>query len=69
MKYLRWNVHMHNLKIHLFPKKKNWLSDEEGGLKSSYGDLISAVDDFLDQEDPSTATLMKEVCGPQEGLC
>ena len=30
-------------------------------LKSSYDDVISAVDEFFDQWDPSTATPMKEV--------
>ena len=30
------------------------------GLKGSYEDIISAVDDFFDQWDPSTATLMEE---------
>ena len=37
-------------------------------LKISYKDVISAVDDFLDHGDPSTATSMKEVHGPQWGL-
>ena len=37
------------------------------GLKSSYDDLVSAVDIF-DQWNPSTATLMEEVCGLQGGL-
>ena len=42
----------------------------EGGrkvnrLKSSYDDVISAVDDFFDQWDPSIVTLMEEVCGLQ----
>ena len=38
------------------------------GLISSY-DVTSAVDDFFQWCDPSTATLREEVCGPQEGLC
>ena len=33
-------------------------------LKSSYDDVISVVDDFFDQWDPSTATSMEEVHGP-----
>ena len=41
----------------------------EGGLKSSYDDAISTVDDFLDQWDPNTATPMEEVCRPQRELC
>ena len=31
-------------------------------LKNSYHDVISAIDDFIDQWNPSTATLMEEVC-------
>ena len=31
-------------------------------------DVISAVDDFLDQWDPSTTTLIEEVCGQHRGL-
>ena len=34
----------------------------KGRLESSYDDIIPAVDDFFDQKDPSTATLMEEVC-------
>ena len=30
--------------------------------------MIFAIDDFFDQWDPSTTTLVKEVCGPQRGL-
>ena len=41
----------------------------EGGLKSSYDEVISSVDNFFDQWDPSTATLMEEVPGPPGGLC
>ena len=41
----------------------------ESGLKSSYDDVISAVDDFFDQSDASTAMLMEEVCGMKRGLC
>ena len=37
----------------------------EGRLKSLYDNVISAVD----QWDPSTATVMEEVCGAQRGLC
>ena len=41
-----------------------------GKLKSSYDDIISAIDDFFFVEwNPSNATLMKEMCGMQEGLC
>ena len=32
-------------------------------------DDISVVDDCFDQEHPSTAIPMEEVCGPQGGLC
>ena len=31
--------------------------------------VISAIDDFFDQWDPSTATLIHEMCGPQEQIC
>ena len=42
----------------------------ESGLKSSYNEVISAVDDFFfDQCDPSTATLMEEVCDLQGIQC
>ena len=34
----------------------------EGGLKNPY-EVISAVDDFFDQWDQSTATPIEEVCG------
>ena len=40
----------------------------EGGLKSSYDDVMSAANDFLDQWNPSTAILMEDVCGQQKGL-
>ena len=33
----------------------------EGGMKSSYDDVISAVDDCYDQWDPSTVTPTEEV--------
>ena len=36
-----------------------------GGLKSSYEHVIFAVDDFFYPWDPSTATLLEEVCGLQ----
>ena len=39
------------------------------GLKSSYADVVSAVEDFLDQWHPSTAILMEEILGLQGGLC
>ena len=39
------------------------------GRKVSYDNIISTVDDFLDQRDPSTATPMEEVCELQRGLC
>ena len=37
----------------------------EGGLKSLYDDIISAVDDFLVQWDPRMATSMEKECGVQ----
>ena len=40
-----------------------------GGLKSSYNNVIFTADDFFDQWDPSTATLMEEVCRLQGRLC
>ena len=40
----------------------------ESKLKSSYDDIISTVDDFLDQQNPRIATLMEEICGTQCGL-
>ena len=39
----------------------------KSGLKSSYDDIISAVDDIFDQWYPSTSTLMEEVYEAQEG--
>ena len=39
------------------------------GLKVKRAYVISAVDNFFDQWDPSTATPMEEVCELQEGLC
>ena len=38
---------------------------DEGGLKSSNHDVISAAEDFFDRVDPSTATQVEKVCGPQ----
>ena len=35
------------------------------GIESLLADVISAVDDFFDQWNPSTATLIEEVCGSQ----
>ena len=35
----------------------------EGGLKSPYDNIISALDDFYDQWDPT-----EEMCGPQETM-
>ena len=46
-------------------KKKN----SESGQKSSYDDVIPAVDDFFYQWDLSNATPIEEVCGPQKELC
>ena len=40
----------------------------EGVLKILYND-ISVADNFFDQWDPSTATLMEIVCGSQGKLC
>ena len=40
----------------------------KSGLKGAYEDVISAVDDFHDQWNLSTATLMEEVCEPQGRL-
>ena len=37
----------------------------KGGLKSLYDNVISVVDDFFDQWDPSAATQIKVVCGLQ----
>ena len=62
-----------------WPWRKCWVNSYqskpgyEGGwkvhrLKCSYYDVIAAVDYFFDQSDPSTATLMKEVCVSQRGL-
>ena len=41
-----------------------WVKNLQGELKSLYDDIISAVDDFFDQWDLSTATPMKEECEP-----
>ena len=40
----------------------------EGGLKSSYDDIISVVGDFFNQWDTNTATPMEEVYEQQWGL-
>ena len=37
------------------------------GLKGSYEDDRSAVDDFFEQRDPSTIAFIEEVSGPQGG--
>ena len=39
----------------------------EGGLKRSLDNI--AVGDFFDQLDPSTVTLMEDVCRLRGGLC
>ena len=41
----------------------------EGGLKSSYDDVISAIDNFFNQRDLSPTTPVEVECEPQEGLC
>ena len=41
----------------------------EGGLQSSYDDVISAADYFFDQWNASTAMPVEEVGGPQVRLC
>ena len=41
----------------------------DGGLKSTYDDVISAVDNYFDQWDPSTATPIVEVCRLLGELC
>ena len=38
-------------------------------LKTSYDDVISAVDDFFEQWNPSTATPIEEECVPQGAIC
>ena len=39
----------------------SWILIYKGGLKGSYDDVISGGDDFFDQWDPSTATVMEKV--------
>ena len=56
----------HNIEIKKIKKGSFYLNKH--GLKHLYDDIISAVDDFFNQWDPSTATAMKEVCGLQSGL-
>ena len=46
--------------IHFMSKVLSSLCVYVGG--ESYDDVISAIDDLLDQWDLCTATLMKEVC-------
>ena len=54
---------------------KSSLTNDWGGerirkLVSSYDDVISTVEEFFDQRDPSNTSPMKEVCGLQRGgLC
>ncbi len=52
--------------IYRYEQKK---IDNEGKLKCSYDDVISAVNDFFTQWVPSTTTLMEEVCEPEKGRC
>ena len=49
----------------LFFYKDLHANSNEVGLKSTYNDVISSVEDFFDQLDPSTATQMEEACGLQ----
>ena len=44
------------------------LCRQEDRLKSSYNDVISAVNNFLYQWDPRTVMWMEEMCGPQGEL-
>ena len=53
---------------HRWKKCANHKGDFKCGLKNSYDDIISAVDDFFDQWGPSTATPIEEVCKPQGRL-
>ena len=39
---------------------------DESEMKSSHDDVLSAVPEFLDQWDPSTATSTEKVCRLQE---
>ena len=52
-----------NVNVYKTPNNRQQIF--EGGLKSSYNDIRSAVDDIFDHWDPSTATLMEKVCGAQ----
>ena len=47
---------------------QNYLSSE-GGLKSSYDDVVSVSNVLFGQWDPSTKTPIEKVHGPQGGLC
>ena len=42
-------------------EKKYFISISKGALKSSYDNVISAVEDFFNQWGPSTETPMEEV--------
>ena len=55
--------------IRFFEESSEFLKNKlfllyKGGLKISYGDIISNVDEVFDQWDPSSATPMEEVHWP-----
>ena len=66
-----------NLQVKATQKKAEYLSENEfknkliyeGELKSTYDDIISAIDTVFDQWNPGTATLIEELCRLQRGLC
>ena len=49
------------MKWHVDRQKKRDFLNYKSGLKSSYDDVISVVDDIFDKQDPSSATVMGEV--------
>ena len=60
-----WSVPNNDFSVIITQKKiLRKQSNYKGGLKSSCDDVISAVDDFFDQWDPSTAMRMEEVYRP-----
>ena len=54
--------------MHIYMCVCEYVHIYKGRLKNSYYDIISAVDNFFDQWNPSTSTPMLEVCGLQGRL-
>ena len=62
-------IYHKSIKMHIHILVCLYLYTFEDGLKSSYDDVISSIDDFFDQQYPITPKPMEEVYGLQGGLC